>query len=210
MPKQVDPQQRRELIAAALLKLAARQGLQAVSLRQVAAEAGVTAGMVQHYFSSKEEMMRFAMHEASKRYEARMNQAFAQLGTSPTPKQTVRTLLTTLLPLNESERDDARVALAFQAYAATNDRASEDLSSGDDGMRAFIEQQLQLAQQSAQSDPGSSKQSATVKVEPGVAAAALLGSVEGLGMHILSSKLPADQALAALEAQLDTFFGPDV
>lgn len=195
MPKQVDPQQRRELIAAALLKLAARQGLQAVSLRQVASEAGVTAGMVQHYFSSKEEMMRFAMQEASKRYETRMNVAFAQLGEHPTPKQTVQTLLTTLLPLEESERDDARVALAFQAYAATNENASKDLNAGDDGMRSFIEQQLRVADRTT--------------IEPGVAAAALLGTVEGLGMHVLSSKLPPEQALLALEAQVEIFFGPD-
>lgn len=204
MPKQVDPQQRRELIAEALLELAARQGLQAVSLRQVASEAGVTAGMVQHYFSSKDEMMRFAMREASSRYEARMNEAFAALGKYPSPRETLRTLLTALLPLNDSERDDARVALAFQAYAATDANASQDLSQGDNGMRSFIAEQLRAAwaQEGGEfQGDGATRYSG----DPECVAAALLGAAEGLGMHILSTTLPAESARAALEALLATF-----
>ena len=50
MPKKVDRQERRTRIADALMRVAADQGLEAVSLRHVAAEAGVSAGMVQHYF----------------------------------------------------------------------------------------------------------------------------------------------------------------
>lgn len=61
MPKKVDRHERRTLIADALMRVAARQGLEAVSLRHVAAEAGVSPGMVQHYFRTKDEMMAFAM-----------------------------------------------------------------------------------------------------------------------------------------------------
>ena len=71
MPKKVDHQQRREQIAAALMRVVANDGLEAVSLRHVAAEAGVTAGMVQHYFPSKEAMMDFAMQSASARFDSR-------------------------------------------------------------------------------------------------------------------------------------------
>jgi AcrR family transcriptional regulator len=55
MPKKVDRQERRTLIADALMRVAADQGLAAVSLRTVAAEAGVSAGMVQPYFRTKDE-----------------------------------------------------------------------------------------------------------------------------------------------------------
>ena len=57
MPKKVDHQERRTLIADALMRVAADQGLEAVSLRHVAAAAGVSSGMVQHYFRTKDEMM---------------------------------------------------------------------------------------------------------------------------------------------------------
>src|SRR3954467_4457371 len=42
------------------MRVAAHQGLEAVSLRHVATEAGVSTGMVQHYFRTKDEMMTFA------------------------------------------------------------------------------------------------------------------------------------------------------
>lgn len=211
MPKQVDPQQRRQLIAQALLELAARRGLQAVSLRQVAAEAGVTAGMVQHYFSNKEEMMRFAMREASARYEMRMNRAFGELGEAPTPREVVGTLLTALLPLNESEHDDARVALAFQAYAATHDGAEEELTKGDEDMRSFVAEQIRTAQTSRIAEvPTPHDETVTAHFpDPVLAATALLGAAEGLAMHILSSKLSPDLARAALGAQLDALFDPN-
>ncbi|GHJ52986.1 hypothetical protein Nm8I071_22930 [Nonomuraea sp. TT08I-71] len=61
MPRNVDRQDRRTLIADTLMRVAAEQGLQAVSLRHVAAAAGVPAGIAQHYFRAKDEMMSFAM-----------------------------------------------------------------------------------------------------------------------------------------------------
>ena len=53
------------------MRVAARRGLEDVSLRHVAAEAGVTAGMVQHYFRTKDEMMVFAIGAVRERVEQR-------------------------------------------------------------------------------------------------------------------------------------------
>ncbi len=61
MPKRVDPLARRHSIAEAVFRLAAARGADAVSLRDVAGEAGVSLGMVQHYFRSKDEMLLFAL-----------------------------------------------------------------------------------------------------------------------------------------------------
>ena len=58
MPRQVDHQQRRTEIAYAVWAVIAEDGLDAVSLRRVAAEAGISLGRVQHYFDSKEELLR--------------------------------------------------------------------------------------------------------------------------------------------------------
>ena len=71
MPKQVDHQARRQEIADAVLRLAASQGLDAVTLRHVAAEAGVSMGRVQHYFATKDEMLLFAFQVISERYDYR-------------------------------------------------------------------------------------------------------------------------------------------
>ncbi|GAB2886177.1 TetR/AcrR family transcriptional regulator [Streptomyces mayteni] len=198
MPKKVDHQERRERIAAALMRVAANQGLEAVSLRHVAAEAGVTSGMVQHYFPSKDAMMEFAMRSAGARYEARMTAAVAGLGDAPAARGLVGAMLKALLPLDESERADGRVALAFMSYAATRRAASGELSEGDAGMRAFIAEQLRAARSAGP---------AAADVDPERAATALFAMTEGLAIHVLSSGLPPGTAVAALEAQLDLLFG---
>ena len=61
MPKQVDREERRRDIAAAVLRIVTTRGVEAASLRTVAAEAGVSMGAVQHYFTTKDEMLRFAL-----------------------------------------------------------------------------------------------------------------------------------------------------
>ncbi|NLZ97477.1 MAG: TetR family transcriptional regulator, partial [Micrococcus sp.] len=50
MPKIVDHEQRRRELAQAIWSIIALRGLSAVTLRSVAAEAGVSMGTVQHYF----------------------------------------------------------------------------------------------------------------------------------------------------------------
>jgi TetR/AcrR family transcriptional regulator, transcriptional repressor of bet genes len=65
MPKRVDPLAQRRSIAEAVFRLAVARGADAVSMRDVAAEAGVSLGMVQHYFRSKDEMLLFALDQCA-------------------------------------------------------------------------------------------------------------------------------------------------
>lgn len=197
MPKKVDHQERREQISAALMRVAAREGIEAISLRHVATEAGVTSGMVQHYFPSKEAMMDFAMEVASARFETRMTEAIAALGENPAPKDFVRAILMTLLPMNEAQRADGRVALAFQSYASTKQAAADKLSHGNAGLRDLIAQQIHLGQPShKEASP----------IDPAIAASGLLAMTEGLGIYVLSSDLPSEEAQDTLNAYLDQAF----
>lgn len=199
VPKKVDHQERRERIASALMRVAAEQGLEAVSLRHVAAEAGVTAGMVQHYFPSKEAMMDFAMSSASSGFERRMSEAVAKLGDAPSDRETVGAIVTALLPLQESERADGRVALAFMAYSATKRAAAEGLGESNGDMREFIAERIRSAQTAEQ---------APTDLDPERAADGLFAMAEGLALHVLSAGLPTEAAVSALNAQLDLVFGP--
>lgn len=185
MPKRVDHEERRQHVAAALLRVISRDGLEAVSLRHVATEAGVTAGMVQHYFPSKDAMMGFAMRTASARYEERVQAQLTQLGSAPAPRQVIRILLTVLLPDEDADRNDGNVALAFQAYAATHTEAARYLEEGNALLRDHLAQLIQDAD---------SSHGAPIR-----AATGLLAAAEGLGVHMLSSGLPASQAHDALE-----------
>src|SRR5882672_3256212 len=100
VPKKVDHHVRRREIADALWRVVAAKGFAAVSLRQVAAEAGVSMGLVQHYFDSRERMLLFALDSVSER--AREHIAAELAGhPEPSPRAVARALLTQVLPLDE-------------------------------------------------------------------------------------------------------------
>jgi AcrR family transcriptional regulator len=201
VPKQVDHGQRRQQIAQALLEVAAAHGLEGVSLRHVAAQAGVTSGMVQHYFPSKNEMLTFAMRSASARYASRMATALEGLGPAPDPRAVVVAVLTALLPRDDQQRQDARVALAFQSYAATRPAAADELAADNALLRSFLAEQLDAARGDGREDDVAAR-----SLDHERAATGLLALAEGLGVQVLTSGLPAEDALAALHSQLDLTF----
>ncbi|MCD2186653.1 TetR/AcrR family transcriptional regulator [Actinomycetospora soli] len=186
MPKRVDPHERRTLLADALMRVAAQRGLTDVSLRHVAAEAGVTAGMVQHYFRTKDEMMVFALGAVRDRVEQRLAVDPAmQDGSS---RRRVEALLEQLLPLDEERTLEAHVGLAFQAYAAVKPEIAAELRADTERMRHGLAEWI--------ADAG--------KVDdPRRAATALLSLVEGLALHVLGQHFTVDEARATLHAHLD-------
>ncbi|WP_433802524.1 TetR/AcrR family transcriptional regulator [Actinomycetospora sp. CA-084318] len=188
VPKKVDPHERRTLLADALMRVAARRGLTDVSLRHVAAEAGVTAGMVQHYFRTKDEMMVFALGAVRDRVEQRLAADPAMQGSS---RRRVAALLEQLLPLDDERTLEAHVGLAFQAWAAVKPEIAADLRADTEGMRHGLAQWIA---------------SAGKVDDPRRAATALLSLVEGLALHVLGQHLTADEARATLHAQLDLVF----
>ncbi|WP_446212535.1 TetR/AcrR family transcriptional regulator [Micromonospora sp. IBSANI012] len=200
MPKRVDHRERRTQIADALMRVAAEHGLEAVSLRHVAAEAGVSAGMVQHYFRTKDEMMAFALSVVREHNEARVTAAVTALGATPSPRTLLRTMLGEVLPLDAPRQADGRVALAFLAYTAVRPDVAAGLHQDTAGLLAFIAGQLRAAQAAGAARP---------EVDPDDAAVGLLALMEGLGVYLLGGHFPPETALAALDAQLDLIFGPD-
>jgi len=189
MPKIVDRSERRAHIIDALFRVIVRDGVGGVSLRQVAAEAQVTAGMVQHYFTSKDELMAFAMASASSRYEQRIGASVAALGDSPAPGAVVRAVLANFIPQSADELHDGRISLQFQAYAATRGDLSRSLQQGDAHLREWLA--TLIAEVTGADAAAASAQ-----------AIGLLATAEGLGLTVLSAGLSAPDALAALDRQL--------
>jgi TetR/AcrR family transcriptional repressor of bet genes len=116
MPKIVDHEQRREELAAAVWRLAARDGLEAVTIRSVAAEAGWSTGALHHYFSDKEELLLFAFQTVADRVGRRVA---AARETAAGPLELVRELLAIGLPLDPERRAETRVWFAFLGLALT-------------------------------------------------------------------------------------------
>ncbi|MBB2506210.1 TetR/AcrR family transcriptional regulator [Amycolatopsis echigonensis] len=132
MPRVVDGERRRAHIADAVLRLAAKGGLHAVSLRAVAAESGLNIGSVRHYFDSQHELMRFAMRTTIDRTTARLVERREQMGSLSElpPDKAVDQLtefLSELLPLDERRRTEVTVLVEF-LMAARADPGLDDLA----------------------------------------------------------------------------------
>jgi AcrR family transcriptional regulator len=116
VPKIVDHEQRREELAAAVWRLASRDGLDAATIRSVAAEAGWSTGALHHYFSDKEELLLFAFQTVAGRIGRRVEAARETAGE---PLELARELLAIGLPLDAERRDETRVWFAFLGLALT-------------------------------------------------------------------------------------------
>jgi TetR/AcrR family transcriptional regulator, transcriptional repressor of bet genes len=189
VPKKVDHRQRREEIAAAVCRLAGRQGLDGVSLRHVAAEAGVSMGRVQHYFTTKDEMLRFAFATISERVEQRMAAAVASLGATPPPRALVRTLLVEMLPLNEQAQAEAPVLAAFLARAVVEPALARSQRADAERLREFVTAQI-----------------GDIDGNPALEATTLLALVDGLMTQLLLGHLDPGTAMSTLDYQLDRIF----
>ncbi|MBF9131194.1 TetR/AcrR family transcriptional regulator [Plantactinospora sp. S1510] len=197
MPRRVDHHARRKQLADALMSLAATQGLEAVSLRHVAAEAGVSTGMVQHYFRTKDEMMIFALDMVMQNVQARST-AEATSARPTGPGGIVRTLLLQILPLDELRRLENHVVLAFLAYAAVKPAIAEGLRGSVGQMRSFVAEQIRAAQENSDS---------ALRIDPDHAAMGLLALVDGLGIQVLGQHYSPDEAVAVLDTHLRLLFG---
>ncbi|MFE7140510.1 TetR/AcrR family transcriptional regulator [Streptomyces sp. NPDC057644] len=154
----------------------------------MAAEAGVSTGMVQHYFRTKDEMMTFAFGMVEDRIRTRSEAA----ATPAAPRELVRALLLQILPLDDTRRLEGHVGLAFLAYAAVKPAIQAGVRTDAGRMRGFIAQQL--------------REAGAAGVDPDRAAIGLVALMDGLGMQLLSRQYAEEDAVAALDAHLDLIF----
>jgi AcrR family transcriptional regulator len=108
MPKQVDHDARREELAAALWHVVTREGIEAASIRRVAAEANCSTGSLRHYFDSQSQLLAFAMEQVV----ARATERVRALDPADHEGRLAQTL-----PLDDERRAEVEVWLAFTARA---------------------------------------------------------------------------------------------
>ncbi|MFF0310896.1 TetR/AcrR family transcriptional regulator [Streptosporangium sp. NPDC004379] len=106
-------------MTAALLRITEREGLEAVSVRTVAAEAGCSVGAVQRYFTTKDEMLAFALHAVVTAERERLRHIRLDPAGMTFP-DALRATIMELLPLDARRRGEARVWAAFYARAVVH------------------------------------------------------------------------------------------
>lgn len=111
MPKLIDRDQRRDELAQALWRVVTGKGIGAVSIREVATEAGVSAGSLRHLFPTRD-LLVIAAAEQMLRNVARRVMALTR---DVPPLEFAENALAQALPLDPERRTEFAVNLALVA-----------------------------------------------------------------------------------------------
>jgi len=113
MPKVVDHEKRKNIIAQATWRVILKQGMKGATVRNIAKEAGLSLGALRHYFRSQEDLLIYTMDLVKERATERiMNIALSNM---PPKEKTIHMLLE-LVPTNETTKAEMEVWLEFTFY----------------------------------------------------------------------------------------------
>ncbi|MPZ83744.1 MAG: TetR family transcriptional regulator [Actinophytocola sp.] len=189
---------RRRQVAEAVERLIAQHGLDGVTVAKTAAEAGVSVGLVQHYFATKDDMLRYAYTRVTERTMARVLRRADELTAHRSSiRRVVAEGLTERLPLDDARRAEWRVSFTFAARAV--DRP--DLAAVRNETEAAIRDRLAEA-------IGNGKECGEVPpdADPPARAAGLLALVDGLALLAYLDPATGPVAVAELDRHLATVF----
>ena len=173
VPRVVDVEQQKASLAAATARLVARGGLEGVSLRSVAAEAGVSMGRVQHYFATKDDLLLDALQRSYRSMERRIEQ---RLQHGPGGRREILVaILEELLAEDPETRDAIRINTAFAARALDDERIAAVLTEGDEEIQALAVSVVADARSAGLVSPD---------VDPELDGRALFALATGLGSHV--------------------------
>ena len=187
MPRVVDVDVRRREIVEATIRLISRGGLEAATMRDIAAEAGWTTGVVNHYFADKRELLRSTLtHSIRRRLASRGDAA------DRPPADRLRDELAAALPLDDEGRMHWLVTAAFLSHAAGD---AELAGVQRDAYRAF---RANVAALVLERD-GGDLPAATERAER------LIASIDGVALQAMfdPESWPPARQLALLDAALD-------
>ncbi|MFC5225478.1 TetR/AcrR family transcriptional regulator [Streptomyces fimbriatus] len=200
MPRTADHAQRRAQIVGGLVRVATRDGLHAVTMRAVAAEAGVSVRLVQYYFETKGRLMLAALRHLEEQSHDRWAARLSAQPSPPSPRARVEALLAEALPTDEAGRTFHVLWTSCAMLAMTDPEiAAEPFTEGPDR----LETQLADLLRHAQADGGLDE-----AADPDVESARLLALSHGLGTSVLAGRRTPDAALEVLRYHLDRLFTP--
>jgi AcrR family transcriptional regulator len=114
MPKYVDHHARRLQVTEVAAEIVAARGVEALTVRAVAAATGFSTAVVSHYFLDKRDLLRSTFRAAANRSTSRFESA------ATADRRSVVSCLLALLPLDDDSRRDWRVFVAFWGTAASD------------------------------------------------------------------------------------------
>lgn len=190
MPRTADHDARRTQIIDGLVRVAGRDGLHAVTMRAVAAEAGVSLRLVQYYFETKARLMNAALERLERQSHERWAARLEGLR-DPSPREVVEALVAEALPTDPESRVFHQVWTSYAVLAMTEPpMAAQPFVEGPDRLERQITGILAGAG----------------AADPETEAARLLALAHGLGTSVLVGRRSAESAMRILRRHLDELF----
>ncbi|WP_219517585.1 TetR/AcrR family transcriptional regulator [Nonomuraea ceibae] len=199
MPRQADHDLRRRQIAEAVWRLATRGGLEDVTLRQVATEAGVSARLLQYYFGTRDQLLLGALEILNADAEERARRRLELLGDEPGTRALVRGVLMELLPLDEERRNRHLVYVAYFVRFLADPALAAVAHDAPLALEGLVAGLLARGLESGEVRPD-------VDVE--AEAAFLVAGAEGLMSRVLLGQRTPEEAVALVDRQLGRVFTP--
>ncbi len=178
-----------------VLDLLVTEGYEGISIRRVAAAAGVSIGAVQHHFATKDALLAAAMDRVSQQFQERLDRRIAP---GAGPAEWLRAVADELVSTGEERRPASVIWLVRMARAAVHEPTAEV------HRREWQQVEDLLAQLVAAARPDLAEQA--VRDE----ATVLLALLDGLAgaVAVEPGRVPAERAEALVARHLDALLEP--
>jgi AcrR family transcriptional regulator len=181
VPKLIDLPERERAVSEAAWRVMVRDGVTALSVRNVAAEAGMSPSSLRYSFPTQASVRAAAVELLLERLAARL----ARASEHEQGPGLARAMLLELLPLDAERRVEMEVTLAFGALALTDDALRSTHQRIFEAIRAVCEEAVTLLGGDPRDAPGTH------------------ALVDGLALHLVQQSPTADAAWA--EHSLDRY-----
>lgn len=175
-----------------------------MTVARTAATAGMSVGLVQHYFRSKDEMLLHTFREVSTGIRARVEERIRDGAERRLPiARVMAAVMTEYIPLDKARRAEYRVARAFAGRALDAPALAEVDTETARGLREEIARAVRNGKECGEVDEG---------LDPVPAAVRLAAVMEGLALQVYREADGDPEAIGArfvtplLDAELATVF----
>ncbi|CAD6009782.1 TetR/AcrR family transcriptional regulator [Agreia sp. COWG] len=190
MPKLLDHSQREVEVAEAAWRVLRRDGVTKLSVRNVAAEAGLATGSLRRAFPTQDALLAFSLELVARRARARIEALPQASGV----REGVEVRLFELIPLDDERRAEMDAYFTIGAMASTRPALAPSYRITYDGLREGCRRML-----SALEAEGLVRSGLDLDLE----AQHLHALVDGIALHLVQPGESAERSKAIIRTHLD-------
>jgi len=192
MARQADHKERREVFAMAALRVIMRAGVEGLTVREVAKEAGFTTGALTHYFTSKDQVLIEASEVSAKLVRPRMERA----ARDKSALTALRRVVGESLPITPLARGYWRIWVGFWERASYNPEVKRVMRDRYEEWRGRLTVIIRRAQDEGEAAGG---------FDAELAAQELVALIDGVSVQVLlgSGRIPVARQWQIIDSWIE-------